>query len=124
MVSVDKIAAQALANCEQFTALLAHGASSIYHDDAPENGEYPLLQYMDVSESPVLHADNRLKAFEKVIRVTAIDNTNARRHALKEAIYKAMTDAGFMWNMTTTTRDINEYYTSMDFSYGVEVQNI
>lgn len=121
MVSVDKVAAQALANCQELTQQLAHGVNSIYHDDAPENGEYPLLQYTDVSASPVLHADNKLVAFEKVIRVTAIDKTNATRHALKEAIFKAMTDAGFMWEMTTTTRDINEYYTSLDFSYGVEV---
>ena len=119
--NIDAIAAQALAHNEALTSLLANGVNSIYHEDAPENGQYPLIQYQDVSTSPVLHADNKLNALEKVIRVTIINNTNIGKHALKEAVYNAMVDAGFMWEMTTNTRDGKEIYTSLDFSYGVEV---
>lgn len=114
MVNIDEKAAQALANSAELVAAVR----GIYHDDAPENGCYPLIQYSDITESPALHADNKLYAIQKVIRVTIIDNTNASRHRLKELVYQAMTSAGFYWQLTSTTRDGREYYTSMDFNYG------
>lgn len=117
MTNIDVLAAKALTEYEPLTSLLANGAESVYHDDAPENGEYPILQYTAISETPAMHADNRAVALQKVIRVTVINSTNAGRHAFKEAIMKAMTDAGFMWQSTNTARSDREFYLVMDFSY-------
>ena len=118
MVNVDEIAAQALYNCTELTSQLAEGAEGIYHDMAPDDGQYPMVQYSDISETPALHGDNKPIAFKKVIRVSTIDNTPARRHALKEAIMACMQDAGFMWQATNTLRVDREYYTILDFIYG------
>lgn len=118
MVNVDEIAAQALMNSERLLNLLANKKCSIYHDDAPENGEYPIIQYSDLTESPVLHADNKTYAFQKTIRVTVINNTNVGRSELKEAVMDAMKSAGFAWRMTTNIKSDHEYYTAIDFSYG------
>lgn len=118
MINVDEIAAQALANYEPLVSKLANKRCSIYHDNAPENGEYPIVQYTDISETPILHADNEAIAFQKIIRVTIINNTPVGRHELKESVIEAMKAAGFMWQATDTIRDMREYYTVIDFSYG------
>lgn len=121
MINIDVLAAKALTEYEPLTTLLANGSDSVYHDDAPENGEYPILQYTAISETPAMHADNRAVALQKVIRVTVINSTNAGRHAFKEAIMKAMTDAGFMWQSTNTARSDSEFYLVMDFSYATVI---
>ena len=92
--------------------------SQIYHDNAPEQGDYPLVTYTDISETPALHADNKLYAKSYVIRVTIATNGNAGINELKEKVYTCMTEAGFMWEDTNKIRDNNIYYTAMDFSYG------
>ena len=118
MVNVDEIAAQALANSERLTNLLYNKKCSIYHDNAPEDGNYPIVQYTDVAENPVSHADNNPVGVQKVIRVTVINNTPVGRQELKDAVIEAMRNAGFMWQLTDTVRDGREYYTIIDFSYG------
>lgn len=118
MINVEELAAQALSNYEPLINMLYNKKCSIYHDNAPEDGNYPLLQYTDLSENPVLHADDKAIAFEKVIRVTIIMGSPVNRHELKEAVMKAMVDAGFMWQMTDTLRVGREYYVILDFSYG------
>ena len=115
--NIDIKTAEALAGSEALTSMLADGAGSIYHDDAPDDGVYPILVYTTISEVPAMNADNGLYAWQKVVRVTVIDNTQTRRHAFKEAIYKAMKQAGFAWQMTNTMKNINEYYLIMDFLY-------
>ena len=122
--NVDEIAAQALANNIALTTMLANGADSIYHDNAPEDGEYPLIQYSMMTEVPAFHCDNKLKAVDNVVRVTIINNTNVGRYSLKNAVYNAMIDNGFMWVNTNTIRDGREYYTAMDFRLGTLVQNV
>lgn len=119
MINFDVKAAQALAGSEKLKSLLVNGEKSIYHDDAPENDEYPIVMYTCINESPALHADNKLKASEGIIRVTVINNTNVGKDALKNAVFDAMVGAGFMWQMTNSTRDGKECYISLDFSnYG------
>ena len=92
----------------------------IYHDNVPENGTYPMICYTDLSETPALHADNKLYARSHVIRVTAVTLGNHDINDLKEKIERCMVDAGFMWQNTNKTRDGKEYYTSLDFEIGVE----
>ena len=118
MVNIDEIAAQALMNSETLTSMLANGADSVYHDNAPEDGEYPIVQYTDVTEVPVLHADNNVVAFQKIIRVTIINNTPVNRSVLKEKVINAMVSAGFSWQSANTVKSDREYYTAIDFSYG------
>lgn len=110
-MNVDEKAASAL--------LTEFDACSIYHDNLPENNTFPAIMYTDVTESPVLHCDNRLYGYEHIIRVTVVTNGNAGINDLKDKVYNCMTDAGFMWQNTNKTREHNEYYTSMDFSISV-----
>jgi hypothetical protein len=92
----------------------------IYHDNVPENGTYPMICYTDLSETPALHADNKLYARSHVIRVTVVTLGNHDINTLKEKVERCMVDAGFMWQTTNKTRDGKEYYTSLDFEIGVE----
>jgi hypothetical protein len=92
----------------------------IYHDNVPENGTYPMICYTDLSETPALHADNKLYARSHVIRVTVVTLGNHDINDLKEKVERCMVDAGFMWQNTNKTRDGKEYYTSLDFEIGVE----
>ena len=92
--------------------------SIIFHDNLPENGVYPMLSYTDLTESPALHADNRLYGIQHVIRVTIVTSGNAGINLLKEKVMRAMVGAGFMWENTNKIRDDREYYVSMDFSVG------
>jgi len=113
MHGVDKKVAQAL--------LTRFNENQIFHDNLPEKAVYPMIQYTDVSETPVLHADNKLYAYEHIIRVTIVTYGNAGINALKGTVFDAMTEAGFMWQRTSKARDGKEYYTALDFSIGVEV---
>ena len=108
MVNVDVLAANAL--------LTVFNSNQIFHDMLPENGNYPMVVYKDLSETPVLHADNKLYGREHVIRVTIVTNGNATINALKQQVEDAMTEAGFMWKSTNKVNDGVEYYTNMDFS--------
>ena len=69
MANVDILCANALQ--QKFNI------NQIYHDSLPESGKYPMVMYTDVSESPILHADDKLYAKEHIIRVTLITNGNA-----------------------------------------------
>lgn len=109
---VDEKAAAALAS--------VFGKERVFHDDLPENGCYPCVQYTDLSESAVQHADNRLYGYEHIIRVTVVTKGNADINELKDRVFHAMTDAGFMWQNTTKLRDGKEYYVSMDYSMAVK----
>ena len=93
----------------------------VYHDNAPEDGSYPLIQYSTLSDRPVLHADNKTRGYEAVFRITLINNTPVGREVFKAQVIEIMENAGFMWQNTATTRDKNEYYTSIDFSVGEEL---
>ena len=115
-MTVDEIVTQAL--------LTEFQQSQIYHDNLPENGGYPMIMYTDLSESPVLHADNMLYGKEHVIRVTIVTSGNAGINALKDLVYNAMIDAGFMWQNTHKVHDKNEYYTSLDFSIARRLENV
>jgi hypothetical protein len=112
MVNVDILCANALQS--------KFNINQIFHDNLPESGKYPMVVYTDVSESPALHADNKLYAKEHIIRVTLVTNGNTTINALKQDIEDCMTSAGFMWMNTAKVRDKNEYYTSLDFSFGNE----
>ena len=109
-VNVDVLAANALQ--------MKFDKCSIYHDNLPENNVFPCVMYTDVTESPVLHADNQLYGYEHIIRVTIVTNGNSGINELKDDVYDCMTAAGFMWQNTNKVRENNEYYTSMDFSIG------
>ena len=111
-MNIDEIVANALQT--QFNS------DVIFHDDIPENGIYPMLMYSDLSETPALHADNKLYAREHIIRVTLVTWGNAGINELKDKIESCMVEAGFMWQNTNKTRDGKEYYTSLDFSFGME----
>lgn len=106
----DEIVAQALLT--EFTE------AQIYHDSVPENGQYPMICYTDLTETPALHADNQLYARRFVTRVTIVTYGNAGINALKTKVERAMTTAGFMWEMTNKTRNDREYYTALDFTRG------
>lgn len=108
---VDKLAANAL--------LTEFEENQIFHDDLPEDGNYPMVQYTDLTEVPVLHADNALFAYQHIIRVTIVSYGNTGINALKNKVFRCMTNAGFMWQNTNKVRDDKEYYTAMDFSIGV-----
>lgn len=109
-MTTDELAATAL--------LTEFPQNQIFHDDVPENGTYPMICYTDLSETPVLHADNELYAYETIIRVTAVLFGNAGINDMKQRIHSCMTNAGFMWQDTNKTRDGKEYYLTMDFSIG------
>lgn len=104
----------------KITQLLTTFGYPVYHDNAPEDGAYPMIQYTTLSDRPALQADNRTVARETVIRVTLINNTPAGREDWKNSLIDLMENAGFMWQNTSTVRDRNEYYTAVDFSAGEE----
>ena len=108
---VDTLVANAL--------LTEFNQNQIYHDDLPEQAVYPMIQYTDLTEAPVLHADNKLYSYQHIIRVTIVTYGNADINELKGKVYRCMVDAGFMWQNTNKVRDGKEYYTAMDFSIGV-----
>ena len=110
-MNVNEIVANAL--------LTEFSSNQVYHDDIPEHGEYPMICYKNIGENPVLHADNKLYAKEYIFRITAVTFGNSSIESLKTKIYNCMTEADFMWITTGTARDGKEYYTSLDFSYGV-----
>ena len=108
MVNVDVLCANALQT--------VFSSNQIFHDMLPENGSYPMVCYKDLTETPILHASNKLYSREHVIRVVIVTNGNATINALKKQVEDAMTAAGFMWENTNKVRDGVEYYTNMDFS--------
>lgn len=108
---VDKLAANAL--------LTKFSQNQIFHDNLPEQAVYPMIQYTDLTEAPVLHTDNKLYAYQKILRVTIVTYGNNDINALKENVFDCMTNAGFMWENTNKVREGKEYYTAMDFSIGV-----
>ena len=109
--TVDVIAANAL--------LTKFKKEQIFHDVLRESGKYPVVVYKDISETPVLHADDALYGYEHIIRVTIVTNSNSGINELKSAVFDCMTDAGFMWQNTNKVNDDGEFYTAMDFSVGV-----
>ena len=110
---VDKLVANAL--------LTEFNQNQIYHDNLPEQAVYPMIQYTDLTEAPVLHADNKLYAYQHIIRVTVVTYGNADINELKCKVYRCMVDAGFVWQNTNKVRDGKEYYTAMDFAIGVKI---
>ena len=90
--TVDTIAANAL--------LTKFNKEQIFHDVLPENGDYPMIVYKDISETPILHADNKLYGYEHIIRVTIVTDGNSGTNDLKDTVYDAMIDAGFAWQNT------------------------
>ena len=115
--NIDAVAAQALVGSAELTAMLANGSASVFHDDAPEDGSYPMVMYTAVSENPIFHADNEIGALQKTIRVVIISDTNSNRDALKKAVMRAMKNAGFLWIQTNTGRENREFLTALDFYY-------
>jgi len=111
MINVDALAASAL--------LTQFNTNSVYHDTLPDAGEYPMVVYTDLSETPDLHADNALYGMQHIIRVTIVTCENASINELKAKVMSCMTAAGFMWQNTNKTRNDNEYYTTLDFSIGI-----
>ena len=91
----------------------------IYHDDLPENGNYPMIQYTDLTVTPSLHADNALYGYEHTIRVTIVTHGSFGVNALINNVFDCMTEAGFVWQNTSKAKDGKELYTAMDFSIGV-----
>ena len=110
-MTVDEMVANAL--------LTEFSQAQIYHDNVPENGTYPMICYTDLSESPALHADNKLYARSHVMRVTAITLGNHGINEIKQKIERCMVNAGFVWQSTDKVRDGKEYYTALDFEIGV-----
>lgn len=110
MVNIDVLTANALQT--------KFNSEQIYHDTLPEHGNYPMVVYSDLTETPALHADNVLYAREHIIRVTLVTYGNHEINTYKKDIYDAMVNAGFMWQNTAKARDNNEYYTTQDFSIG------
>lgn len=102
------------------TALLTKfEQNQIFHDDLPEDTNYPKICYTDLAESPVLNADNRLYGYEHIIRVTIVTYGNNNINRLKNNVFECMENAGFLWQSTNKVRDGKEYYTAMDFSISV-----
>lgn len=93
--------------------------SQVFHDEVPENGSYPMVCYTDLSETPVLHADNKLYGYEHIVRVTVVTYGNAGINELKEKVFEKMTATGFVWQNSNKARVGKEYYTTLDFSIGV-----
>ena len=115
-VNIDELAANAL--------LTEFNQNQIYHDNIPDDGHYPMICYKDISETPVLHADNKLYGKEHIIRVTVVTLGNSGINELKDKIYQCMVDAGFMWQSTAKVQDDREFYTSLDFSIGNLVNQV
>lgn len=93
--------------------------NQIFHDDLPEDDNFPKIVYTDLSENPILHCDNKLYGYEHIIRVTVVTYGNAGINDLKNQVFECMENAGFSWQSTNKVRDGKEYYTAMDFSVGV-----
>lgn len=91
--------------------------SNIYHYKAPVSGTYPMVVYNCITNAPAQRADNRTYGSRVVYRVTVIDKLETPDTALRQAFE----DAGWLWEGTTITQDVNEneideVYTSIDFS--------
>ena len=119
-MTVEERVYNALTGSATLVALLADGVNSIYNTRSDDAGTYPVIVFTLVSASPSLHADDELKAFETVYRISALTE-NGSTKALRSAIYKAMTDAGFMWEDTNKIWDADVCVLSMDFTYFDEV---
>ena len=100
---------------------LARGEAGIYHDTAPDVGEYPFISYYTISVTPSLHADNALAAYQQVYRVTIASDKRQGEQELANAVYDALTGAGFMWQQTVETNDGKEYYITLDFIISKEM---
>lgn len=119
MLNVDELVVQALSSSEELLGALANRKCSIYHDSIPDdNIQYPALMYTTIIESPVLHTDNHVYAFQKSVRVTIVNNTNAGMYHLKELVLNAMESNDFLWQSTNSLHDKLEHYLVLDFAYG------
>ena len=119
-MTVEERIYSTLTGSAELTALLANGADSIYKGKSDDAGTYPVVVITLVSAVPAMHGDDTLLAYRTVHRISAISENGAVKD-LRRAIYRAMTDAGFLWQNTAELHDEDSYVLSMDFEYCDEV---
>ena len=115
-MSVESKAVSALTGSTKLMALLAAGKDSVYHDQSKDAGTYPVIVYTMINDSPHQHVDNVCNAHFSSLRVW-IETNNGAVNELSELVYKAMIDAGFMWQQNNDGTEDNYFYRAMDFTY-------
>ncbi len=103
-----------LSECEELTALLAHGKQSIYKDQAPNSTPLPLVVFVRTGSSGLLHGDNtpleRVNAYSVYYISADGDDYNA-----ETIIYETLTKANLIYKRTARTMDYTEHILGMDF---------
>lgn len=119
-MTVEERIYSALTGSTELLSLLADGANSIYNGRSDDAGTYPVIVFNLISAVPVFHSDNKLRAFSTVHRITII-TADGRVSAIRDLVYRVMTDAGFGWESTDRLQDSDSVITSMDFNYYEEI---
>lgn len=119
-MTVEAKAYAALSGSAKLTALLAAGAASVYHNQSPDAGTYPVIIFRTLTDAPHQHADNVFTAHMTVIRVHIL-TADGVVSALSELVRSVMLQAGFMWENSADGAEDDYYYRAMDFSIAEEV---
>lgn len=110
MINLYKV----LSTCDGLTAMLAHGAQSIYKDQAPNSTPLPLVVFVRTGSSGLLHGDNtpleRVNAYSVYLLTADGDDYKA-----ETILFEALTKAGLIYKRTSRTMDYTDHILGMDF---------
>ena len=98
------------------TQRLVDGAKSVYKDQAPESGKYPICVVLNTSSTPVEFADNKPHKFKNDVSVFVMTKYG-NDDVFENIIYEALKNAGALYQRTTRDMDYTVHYLKMEFSY-------
>lgn len=110
----------ALSGDSSLTAMLAKGADSIFHLQAPGDtrARYPALVYAPVSDVPVMAADDKETAHRVTIRIHVITK-DGQYGEIQRHIHRIMQGLGFYRIQTSPYVEDDEIVLLTDYKIGV-----
>lgn len=111
----------ALSGDSSLTAMLAKGADSIFHLQAPGDtrARYPALVYAPVLDVPVLAGDDMEVAHRVTIRLHII-TLDGRYGDIYRRVHRIMEGLGFARFQTTPYKDDGQRILIVDYRIGVD----
>ena len=118
-MSIEKEINTALCNDALLVKLLVEGTDSIFEGYAPDKGVYPMVVFSNISDVPVMAADDREMARQVTIQISII--TEFGDYEEMEARIKViMEDLGFARLSSITMREQDARMRIIRYVIGLE----